>query len=918
MKISITPTIKAALFFSFLLLLSFIPKGDDPIDKLVATLQKWTDTIPQEKVYLHMDKPYYALGDTIWFKGYVTIGSRHQLSALSGALYVDLISEKDSVLRSLKLPITTGMVMGDFTLGDEFKEGSYRIRAYTQWMRNAGEDYFFDHTFTVGNIASNNIVTKVDYQYKDIDGKPVLTATLNYTNDEGKPLAGKDVHYQIMINKRVAWSTSSKTDQEGNLQVKISNENHVDLSGSYITTTLDGTNNNTITRDFPIKAALSQSDVQFFPESGNLVKGIASRIAFKAVGVDGAGIAIKGTITDNNNKEVADIETLHAGMGSFLLHPETDKSYNANIIFADGTTKTIALPKVMDEGYVLSIYQPNQDSILVRIGASAKLATSAQTISFIAQTSGETIFATPIKIDKATTSIWLEKKSFPTGIAQFTIFNNLGDPLNERIAFIRSNDMMHLNLKTAKRNYQSKEHVQIELEAKDSKGKPTFGNFSVTVIDESKVPTDENNESTIFSNILLTSDLKGYIEKPNYYFAKETEEVNKALDNLMLTQGYRRFTWKELTNTVNTKPVFEAEGLGINISGRVTTLTVKILPNAIVNLISVKAKIAKSTTTDKDGRFKFDGIFLMDSIKFALQGRTAKNSDKVKLLLDSLPKLLVAKNRNMADVNLNITGTIQAYIDNSKKQDELYEKSGQLDKVQRLKEVRIKAKRVVVPTYAMQGMLQIPEGHSDQTYKLPDAEHCANLLTCLRGMLAGITFKDSVILNTIIKYHDLPFCRQINGVHAMHLIVDGVLKSFDETENILQNNVIQAEDIVKIEVVRSNLALIAVLGGPAIMIYTNRGMGHKLYTPNMANIMPKGFNNAREFYSPKYDKRESTDKVPDLRTTIYWSPYLKTDATGKTSFNFFNGDGPGTYKVIVEGINAAGEIGNILFRYTIE
>ncbi|MDB5002212.1 MAG: hypothetical protein JWQ34_437, partial [Mucilaginibacter sp.] len=470
--------VKFGLFCSMLLLLAFIPRDEDPLVKIVASLQRWTDTIPQEKVYLHLDKPYYALGDTIWFKGYVTIGSRHQLSKLSGSLYVDLITEKDSVIRALKLPITTGMVIGDFTLGDEFKEGSYRIRAYTQWMRNAGEDYFFDRTFTVGNIVSHNIITKADYQYKDIDGKPVLTATLNYTNDEGKPLAGKDVHYQIIINKKVAWSTSTKTNTQGNIQVKITNENHVDLSGAYITTTLDGSNKNTITRDFPIKAALSQSDVQFFPESGSLVNGIASRVAFKAVGIDGAGIAIKGKITDNENKEVAEIETLHAGMGSFLLRPEAGKTYNANIVFADGTTKTIVLPKAASEGYVLSVYQPNNDSVLVRIGASAGL--QKVFLNLVAHTSGETIFASPIKIEKAITSVWLDKKAFPTGIAQFTIFNNNGEPLNERIAFIRGNDLMKLDVKTVKSAYRSKEHININLEAKDSKGKGVPGNFSVT------------------------------------------------------------------------------------------------------------------------------------------------------------------------------------------------------------------------------------------------------------------------------------------------------------------------------------------------------------------------------------------------------------------------------------------------------
>ena len=816
------------------------------------------------------------------------------------------------------------MVIGDFTLGDEFKEGSYRIRAYTQWMRNAGEDYFFDRTFTVGNIVSHNIITKADYQYKTINGVPVLTATLNYTTDEGKPLAGKDVHYQIIINKKLAWSTSAKTDLKGNIPVKISNENHVDLSGAYITTVLDGSDKNTITRDFPIKAALSQSDVQFFPESGNLVNGIASRVAFKAIGVDGAGIPIKGKITDNDKNTIAEIETLHAGMGSFALKPQTGKIYTANIVFADGTTKVIALPKATDEGYVLSVYQPNPDSVLVRISASTN--SQKTIINLIAQTSGETIFASSVKIEKVTTSVWLDKKAFPTGIAQFTLFNNNGEPLNERIAFVRGNDLMKLDVKTVKSAYRSKEHININLEAKDSKGKGVPGNFSVTVIDESKVPVDESLENTIFTNILLTSDLKGYIEKPNYYFTNETDEVNKALDNLMMTQGYRRFAWKELNNTINANPLFEAEGLGVNISGRVTTLTDKILPNAIVNLISVKARIAKSTTTDAQGKFRFDGIFLMDSIKFAVQAQTTKSSNKVKLFLDSIPKLLVAKNRNLADVNLNITGTIQAYIDNSKKQDELYEKTGQLDKVQRLKEVRIKAKRIEVPIYATQGILRIPEGHADRTVVLKDIEHCPTLGVCLQGLCGNVRFLSYQPDATTPAILSFPYALSQKTSPPewvpMGVILDGRGLSTSELYGVFEGGELALEDIVKIDVVNNNQALMNMLSGPntpVLLIYTNRGKLRRYYTPNMANITPKGFNKAREFYSPKYDRpRGDADKLPDLRSTIYWNPYLKTDAGGKTSFSFYNGDGPGTYKVIVEGINADGELGRQVYKYTVD
>jgi hypothetical protein len=812
-------TVKLGLLGSMLMLLAFIPRDEDPLGKLVTTLQRWTDTISQEKVYLHTDKPYYALGDTIWFKGYVTIGSRHQLSALSGSLYVDLITEKDSIIRSLKLPVTSGMVMGNFILGDDFKEGSYRIRSYTQWMRNAGEDYFFDRTFTIGNPANE------------------------------KPKTGK------------------------------------------------GQKN------------LTQSDVQFFPESGSLVNGISSKVAFKAVGVDGLGAAIKAKIIDNANNEVTEIETLHAGMGSFLLRSETGKTYSAQVSFADGSTKTIALPKALDEGYVLSVYQPNKDSVLVRINASAAMRQSS--VNFIAQTGGETIFASPVKIASTVTSIWLEKKSFPTGIAQFTLFNSNGEPLNERIAFIRSNDLMQLNLKTAKSSYKSKERILVDLIAKDSKGNSVPGNFSVAVIDESKVPMEESLESTIFSNILLTSDLKGYIEKPNYYFTAETDEVNKALDNLMLTQGYRRFTWKELANTVNAKPLFPAEGLGVTISGTVQTLGHKILPGASVMLMSLKAGVTKGTTTDENGRFKFDGIFMTDSIKFAIQARTAKNGDKVKIILDSIPKKQVGKNKNIADIISN-----KAYIETAKTPDG---KPLQLNQLHTLKQVEIKAKKISTADLGVtpQGMYKITEGSADKviTFLPGEAERLLTLKMALEGRLPGI----SVGMNddgssAMIDMRD--------RTTRVQLFVDGrKITTSEEISEILEGSILP-EDVAKIEMVRTNRAMVSFLGGvnyqPSVLILTKLGTTRKQYNPSIANVSPKGFNKVREFYSPRYDKPGNADKLPDLRSTIYWNPYLKTDVNGKTVFNYFNADGPGNYKVIVEGINAAGELGRQVYRYSVE
>ncbi|MFD2144673.1 hypothetical protein [Mucilaginibacter antarcticus] len=256
--------LKLALLCLLAGFVSFVPNADDPFEKLISNLQRWTDSIPQERVYLHMDKPYYALGDTIWFKGYVTIGSRHQLSALSGAVYVDFIDERDSLITKLKLPVTSGMVMGDFVLNDDLKEGNYRIRAYTQWMRNAGSDYFFDRTFAVGDLLSHNLVAKADYQYRDAGNKQVLTALLNFADDEGRALGERPLRYQIVINKKVVWAQNIKTDPLGSVSIKIDNSTNADLAGAYIRATIQGADKYQIVRNFPIKASLVQRDVQFF------------------------------------------------------------------------------------------------------------------------------------------------------------------------------------------------------------------------------------------------------------------------------------------------------------------------------------------------------------------------------------------------------------------------------------------------------------------------------------------------------------------------------------------------------------------------------------------------------------------------------------------------------------------------------
>jgi hypothetical protein len=835
-------------FVCLLGLLAFVPKSIDPIDNLVTSLQRWIDANPQEKVYLHTDKPYYALGDTLWFKAYVTIGSRHQLSKMSGALYVELINEKDSLLNTLKLPVVAGMAMGDFALGDEYQEGNFRVRAYTQWMRNAGEDYFFDKTFVVGD--------------------PLSLA------EAGNPSGGKPG------KKDKSNTMAGKTEQTG----------------------------------------LAKSDVRFFPEGGNMVAGINSRIGFKAVGSNGLGVAVKGVVLDNSGAEVSELESLHAGMGVFNLIPEAGKSYQAKLTFTDGSQSTVELPKAIDQGYVLAVYQPSRDSILVRINASQSQYQLSPSVGLMVHSGGELIFGSQIRISKAVNSVWLLKKDFPSGIAQFTLFDYTGQALNERIAFIRTDDQMNLAVETPKRVYKSRERVDLELMASDKSGKAVAGNFSVSVIDESKAPSDEDAETTILSSLLLSSDIKGYIERPNYYFGKESGEVNKALDNLMLTQGYRRFTWKDILSTdpAAIAPKFNAESLGTEISGRMMTLSGKPVANGTVTVMSLTPGFIEQAKTNADGRFKYLPIMLGDSLRFAISGRTQKNGKKVEVVLDSLPGQLIGKNWNYPDFIWNISAYTEAYLINSSRQDEVLTQTGRPSRIQRLKEIRITAKRKDKESYATQGALTINEGSGDFTYRMEHAETCPTVGQCLIGKLPGVSFMPySTTVNYPHYYNTLA-----KGYQPMEVILNGRLLTELDAGDVFDNNLVTAADIIRIETVTRNVALMNLYKRadgepkPAIFIYT-RKLKNVRYNPGVVNIKPKGFNNTREFYSPRYDRPGVGNQLPDLRSTIYWNPKVKTLESGRTSLSFFNADGPGTYKITVEGINAAGQLARTVYRYEV-
>lgn len=781
------------------------------LKNIVTKLKTFSTTHPTEKAYLHFDKPYYAAGDTIYFKAYVTLGEKHELSNLSRVLHVDLINTQNKIDKSIKLQLTSGVSWGDFALPDSLPKGNYRVRAYTNWMRN-DETGFFDQTIPVGSFKTN-------------------------------PVPESAIKQQLNSNK---------------------------------------------------------ADIQFFPEGGSLVTGIRSKIAFKAIGANGLGINAKGMVVDNENKEICSFSSSHLGIGYFYLDPQEGKTYKAKLSYADGSQSTIDLPKPEARGITLLVNNDSIGKASVKIEANKTCFEENKNKDYnLIIYSGGIVTTVNCKLDSNIITLDIIKRRLHTGIATITLFSPTGEPLCERLLFIQNYDQLNLNLSSDKTSYLKREKVTIKLNAKDRADEPSTGHFSVSVIDERKVPIDENTENTILSNLLLTSDLKGYVEQPNYYFTNITDKTNSDLDLVILTHGYRRFEWRQVLNGSYPPIAFQPE-MGLEINGQVQTLSGKSILNGTVSLISMGGSVL-SQTTDSKGNFRFSNLVFMDTTRFELSATNAKGKNTTQLIYSKDKPEPVVSYKCSQEPQQDVNQSIQSYMENSEKQQEQLSKLG-LGKGKMLKEVKIREKKRDddYPSSNLGG-----PGHADQVIHRSEFRGGGLFSDQFNGLLRGVTFLGR---NGEKKAY-------LSG--PMLLVVDGNVTNSMPVDNINVNT------IETIEVLKgANAAIYGFNSFNGVLVITTRkGEGLQAKDIVSIGILPitvKGFYKAREFYTPKYESKNLNNIISDLRSTIYWKPELITDKDGNASFEYYNADGAGTYRVVIEGIDEKGNLGRQVYRYKVE
>ena len=779
-------------------------------DKVISSLKTFLSTNPAEKAYLQFDKPYYAAGDTMYFKAYVTFGERHQLSDISGVLHVDLINTNNKIDKSIKLQLINGLAWGDFFLPDSLPAGNYRVRAYTQLMRNDASPAFFDRTIPVGSNQTKRVPESM--------------------------VGGTDV------NKK--------------------------------------------------------ADLQFFPEGGNMVCGISSKIAFKAIDKNGKGIDVTGVVLDNDNNKAGNFTSTHLGTGYFYLNPEEGKNYTARLTYADGSQGTVSLPNAKPEGLVLTVNNDSVPVATVKVEANkACFAENKGKNYTVAIYSAGIAVTVTCKLDSPVIKLDIIKRRLRTGVAIITLFSPAGEPLSERLMFIQNYDQLAIEVSGDKKNYPPRNKVSIKLSVKNRADSAVMGHFSVAVINESKVKINKDTENTILTDLLLTSDLRGEVEQPDYYFTAIDDEKLKNLDLVMLTNGYRRFEWKTVLNNDSPPGIYQAEK-SLEINGVAKMVSGKPIIKGTVSLIAPGGGGILTGLTDAKGNFNFTNLVYMDSARFILQAVNLKGSNNTMLTYAGDKPAPVSPIQNSQTMLADADPGIRAYMENAEKQQEQLNMQG-LGKGTMLSEVKIKGRKL--EPMVMSGRY----GIADHVLHGSDIGYGGQLSYKLMERIPGV----AIVQNGLSARAMLRRSIHTTG-KPMRIVVDDVEMPVNFDLNSLSTG-----SIDKIEDM-------ATTGDPesdgALLITTKHGLQPEdMVSTGFLSIKPLGFYKAREFYSPKYESA-TAGKLADLRTTIYWNPEIITDKDGNATFEYYNADGTGNYRVVVEGIDDKGNLGHQAYRYKVE
>ena len=841
----------------------------------------------REKVYLHTDRERYTAGEYIWFRAYRTDAASHVPGVYSRFVYVELYNQRGALVERLKVREEDGVFHGSLKLDPYLAAGKYCLRAYTYWMQNFDEDFYFKKEIDIESAALPDLQREVRWEDGE-DGERLFCLRLTTGRGETFPKAQLDC--RMYKGQEQVREDVEVVDEEGWVRYPVRVADSV-------------TSQYQATFKVPLAGKADDVDVQFLPEGGHLLAGVRMQVNFKAVGADGYGRNVSGEIVRDDGEAVAFFVSSHRGMGRFDFLPEAGRSYHALVQAGDTAVKRVELPAVLEEG--IALHAEVRDSALYyECRGTAGFIPSRQ-LYLLVHCRGDLLSLQPIQ---AGWSGELPLEGLPAGIIHAALLDGEGQVYSNCLSFVYPKQQVDIKASTHWAYYGRRDEVQLslQLEGADSLS------CSVAVVDSAQAGGTRWG-SHIVDYFLLCSDLKGHVEDPGWYFDNSIPQQHRArmLDLMLSTQGWQRFDVGRICcGERDALPFFLEMAQGI--SGKVENLWGKQADNPKVFAVAPAIGLLRQVEVEDDGSFHLNVDF-PDSTTFVFQALTKRNMKNIYLEVwkDSLrlpeEEVFLAERQALPGKREAAESLALPPVSGDGISAKNYYYVGS-QKVYLLDEAKAVDKRKITTDLERYKYIadEVLEARDIKEEGFKNLEEW--LLSYPRVELGSYYLTDPISgVFELIKTYVLRIRISKNeSVTPAPIYVDDLnITDFLPLELIPE--VIREIPLDQI----ARIGCVTLKKMPVFYIYFKPG--YNLYTNmkrvSMKKVSPLGYHEPAEFYQPKYEIAEECENPePDERATLYWNPDVRLTDWEKEVLKFYTSDQKSNFQIILEGITPQGEL----------
>jgi hypothetical protein len=838
-------------------------KLNEFLNGLKTKLTAYEAHSPEDRVYVQFDKPFYKPGDDVWMSVMVRDGRTLQKSKKSDIVHLELVNPKGNVQEKFNLVTKDGFAAGDFRIDPAAAGGIYKVRAYTQWQDNQKQPYKFEKEIQVQAVVLPNLKMKLDFERKAYGPGDHVTAKLDLATNENKALAGHAFDYVASLDGTPLVTKKGSTDAAGRAVLQLdlpkdlaSTDGLVNVMISYNGLT------ESISRSIPI--TLNKISMTLFPEGGDLVSGLSSKVAFRALNEFGKPADVEGIVIDQNGNTVSNFSSYHQGMGAFNLLPAAGKTYRVKITRPEGIATTYDIPEALPRGYVINVDQINGTEMIVTLQT-----TETEALNLVAQVRGEILWASEVSVKPGKNVVNIPLTTFPMGVCQLTLFDAKGIERCERLAFVNRDRQLKVAVTTNKDKYLPREKVTMTVKVTDERGMPMPANLALSVVNDQLISFADDKSGHILSQLLLEPDLNTKVEEPRFYFdAKEAKSL-QALDYLLMTAGWRRFVWEDITS--GQLPALKSQGERAVLAGTVlNAYTHQPVPNASLSVPGDNY----GGLADAQGKFSIAGIDIggANAITVVAEGFTAQQFP-VSDYRQDLAIYLYPNTPQFFNNQLGAMDAVQiqpAFAGAPQRNMAVMAAPG----------VRNDAKG------AVKYKAVAPTGKAEAKAPVPAAKPVK--------VVAEAAMEEDVAENEMVADEMAAVPADIDGIEPEPRKKKLEEKKDPGGEKIAMEDG-DAKEVMAIGLAKDDRQR-------AIMAMDSIALGKQ--------NQPTRYHRARAFAAPVYAADAKTPALrTDFRETLYWNPNVKVDRTGKAVLEFYASDEITSFRAIAEGIGYDGSVG---------